>query len=684
MSSNRFNLKSLYAPSGDQPVAIDQIVKNINKDLADTVLLGVTGSGKTYTVANVIERVQKPTLIISHNKTLAGQLYQEFRDFFPKNAVEYFVSYYDYYQPESYIPSTDTYIEKEADRNEEIDKLRLSATTSLSTRNDVIVVASVSCIYNLGNPVEYQKNILEIMAGMKLRRNDLLVRLTDIQYTRNDFDLKRSSYRVSGDVVDIVPSYDEVIIRLEFLQDKLISISKLDYITGKLIEQLKYFTLYPAKHYITELNRRDEGIKAIKRDLKAQVKSLKKQNKIVEAYRLEQRTLHDIEMINEIGYTGGIENYSRYFDGRKPGEAPFTLLDFFPKDYLLVIDESHITVPQIRGMFNGDRSRKQTLVDYGFRLESALDNRPLMFEEFLRRKGKSTLYTSATPAEYEVNLAKNEKVKDTNPVVEMIVRPTGLVDPKIDIRPVDGQVTDLISEIKQTIAKKQRVLVTTLTKRMAEELTSFLEEKKLKVTYLHSDIKTLERSDILDKLRRGNYDVLVGINLLREGLDLPEVSLVAVLDADKEGFLRSRSSLIQTMGRAARHKDGRVILYANTITKSIKAAVDEVERRREIQLAYNKRHNISPKSINKPFREVIIEREVIEEPDYTKSVVKSGNKKQTDAMQLEDFEFKTMPKKEQNQVIKHLEIYMKKLAGDMEFEKAAVVRDKVLKLKRSR
>lgn len=684
MENTDFILTSTYSPSGDQPGAIDQIVKNINNGLTDTVLLGVTGSGKTYTVANVIQKVQRPTLIISHNKTLAGQLYQEFRDFFPKNAVEYFVSYYDYYQPESYIPSTDTYIEKEADRNEEIDKLRLSATTSLSTRRDVIVVASVSCIYNLGNPVEYQKNILEVMSGMRLRRNDLLVRLTDIQYTRNDFDLKRSTYRVSGDVVDIVPSYEEVIIRLEFLEDKLVNISKLDYITGKLIEPLKYFTLYPAKHYITELSRRDEGIKAIKSDLKKQVDALKAQNKIVEAYRLEQRTMHDIEMINEIGYTGGIENYSRYFDGRKPGEAPFTLLDFFPKDYLLVIDESHITVPQIRGMFNGDRSRKQTLVDYGFRLPSALDNRPLMFEEFLRRKGENTVYTSATPAEYELTLAQGKEKPNTKPVVEMIVRPTGLIDPTIDIRPVDGQVTDLINEIEKTIAKKQRVLVTTLTKRMAEELTSYLEEKKLKVAYLHSDIETLERSDILDKLRRGNYDVLIGINLLREGLDLPEVSLVAVLDADKEGFLRSQSSLIQTMGRAARHKDGRVILYANTVTKSIKAAVDEVERRREIQLAYNKKHNIAPQSIQKPFREVIIEREIIEEPDYTSSVVKSGNKKQSDAMQLEDFEFKTMGKKEQTQVIKHLEHYMKKLAGDMEFEKAAIVRDKVLELKRSK
>lgn len=678
MSAKQFILSSSYKPSGDQPKAIDDLVNNINKGLTNMVLLGVTGSGKTFTIAQVIEKVQKPTLVISHNKTLAGQLYQEFRDFFPKNAVEYFVSYYDYYQPESYIPSTDTYIEKEAQRNEEIDKLRLSATTSLSTRNDVVVVASVSCIYNLGSPVEYKQNILEIMPGVKIRRQDLLLKLTALQYERSDFDLRRSTYRVTGDIIDIIPSYSDDIIRVELLNDKIDSILKLNHITGEVIEAIKHFTLFPAKHYITAQDNREEGIKQIQKDLQVRLKQLKKEKKAVEAYRLRQRTLNDIEMIKEIGFCNGIENYSVYFDGRKPGEAPYTLMDYFNDNYLLVIDESHITIPQIRGMYNGDKSRKQTLVDYGFRLPSAMENRPLMYDEFLRRTAKNNIYVSATPADYELNLAKSSKINNTNPIVNLIVRPTGLVDPKITIKPTNTQVKDLIMQIEKTIAKKQRVLVTTLTKRMAEDLTNFLDEKQIKVAYLHSDIETLERSDILDNLRKGEYDVLVGINLLREGLDLPEVSLVAVLDADKEGFLRSRTSLIQTMGRAARHKDGRVILYANTVTKSIKQAVDEVERRRKIQLAYNKKHNITPQSINKPFRQVIIERQSKEEPLQVVPKEKSLKLK----LNIEPFEFKALGKNEKKSTIKELELYMQNLAKDLQFEQAAQVRDKVLKLKK--
>ena len=682
MISNKFKLISPYSPSGDQPQAIDKLVKNINSGLANMVLLGVTGSGKTFTIANVIQKVQKPTLVISHNKTLAAQLYQEFRDYFPNNAVEYFVSYYDYYQPESYIPSSDTYIEKEAQRNDEIDKLRLSTTMSLSTRRDVIVVSSVSCIYNLGSPVEYKKNILEIAPGVKIRLKDLLYKLTMLQYERNDYDLKRSTYRVIGDVVDIVPSYSADIIRVQFLNDKVQSITKLKATTGEVLEFLKIFTLYPAKHYVTANELRQKGINNIKKDLSERLVELKKQNKVVEAYRLKQKTLHDIEMINEVGFCNGIENYSRYFDGRRPGDAPFTLLDYFNKDYLLVIDESHITIPQIAGMSVGDYSRKKTLIDYGFRLPSALDNRPLKFNEFLERTANNNIYVSATPDEYEVELSKNIKFNsgrtptmvEVNPIVELIVRPTGLVDPKIQIVSLNNQIPHLINEIDKTIKNKQRVLVTTLTKRMAEDLSDYLTDKNYKVAYLHSDIETLERSDILDKLRRGNYDVLIGINLLREGLDLPEVSLVAVLDADKEGFLRSKTSLIQTMGRAARHLEGRVILYANVITKSIELAVAEVERRRAIQIEYNKLHNITPVSINKPIRKVLIERETKEDK---KTIYDKTPKDIGDDIEIPDYEFKSLSKTAQKALIKRLEVYMKKCAEDLDFEKAVVVRDKV-------
>ena len=704
--SFRFQLYSPYAPAGDQPAAIHKLAQNISNKIKDNVLLGVTGSGKTFVIANVIEKVQKPTLVISHNKTLAGQLFQEFREFFPKNAVEYFVSYYDYYQPESYIPSTDTYIEKEAQKNDEIDRLRLSATTSLSTRRDVIVVASVSCIYNLGSPVEYGKNIIEVIKGMHLRRQDLFLRLSDVQYERSDLDLKRSTYRVKGDSIDIHPSYEENILRLDFLEDTLVSIKILHPITAQPIQELESFTLYPAKHYITAEETRESGIKRIEEDLEKRLKYLKDNKKVVEAFRLEQRTKHDLEMIREIGFCNGIENYSVYFDGRKPGDPPFTLMDYFDKDYLLVIDESHITVPQVRGMYFGDRSRKETLIEYGFRLPTALDNRPFRFDEFMRRVGESTIYVSATPSEWEINRAKvvsqqvesppaelssayageagrKSKVK-SNGVVELIVRPTGLVDPQIEIKPTDGQIEDLIDNIQKTLKKKQRVLVTTLTKRMAEDLSSFLEEKGMKVAYLHSDIETLDRTDILDNLRRGNYDVLVGINLLREGLDLPEVSLVAILDADKEGFLRSETSLIQTMGRAARHVEGKVILYADKTTGSMERAIREVSRRRKIQEQYNREHVITPASIYKPIREVIIQRDKKGDVrgKIRESLVKESQSIAED-MQIEDFEFRTLNKKEQLLVIKRLEKQMKKYAQDLEFEKASIVRDKIMELRKN-
>ena len=651
-------------------------------------MLGVTGSGKTYVAANIIQEIQKPTLIISHNKTLAGQLYQEFRDFFPDNAVEYFVSYYDYYQPESYMPATDTYIEKDSDINEEIDKMRLSTTASLLTRKDVIVIASVSCIYNLGSPVEYQKQIIRIVEGMNLRIGDLTKRFTELFYERNDFDFKRATFRVKGDNVDLHPSYQDYALRMEFLGDRLTHIKHFDPVTGKFlnIEEVKAkfaskekltkaednylkddrnhgksITIYPAKHYVAPEENFEAAIEEIEHDLKIRVDELNARGQKLEAHRLEQRTKYDLEMVKEIGHCKGIENYSRYFDGRKPGGTPYALLEFFPKDYLMIIDESHITIPQVRGMYNGDQARKQTLVDYGFRLPSALDNRPLRFDEFERRMG-NTLYVSATPNEWEITRSKQ--------VVELVVRPTGLIDPEITVLPTEGQIQDLEKRITEVIAKGERVLVTTLTKRMSEELSNYLKEKAFKVAYLHSDIETLERSDILDNLRRGDYDVLVGINLLREGLDLPEVSLVAILDADKEGFLRSRTSLIQTMGRAARHLQGQVIMYADRITDSMKNAMDEVSRRREIQIKYNEDHGITPLSISKPIRERIMEKTVEEALSEIKE------------MNIEDFDFKTMTKKKQKEFIKVLEGKMKMAAEILDFETAATIRDKVLELKR--
>ncbi len=678
-----FNLKGNYKPAGGQPDAIAKLVEGAHKGNKEQTLLGVTGSGKTFVTANVIQEVQKPTLIISHNKTLAAQLYQEFRDFFPDNAVEYFVSYYDYFQPESYLPATDTYIEKDSDINEEIDKMRLSATASLMTRKDVIVVSSVSCIYSLGSPVEYQKQIINLVEGMKYRQQDLMLRLTQLYYERNDFDFKRGVFRVKGDTIDIFPAYQDFGLRVEFLGDKISSLRYFDPMSGdylqgeqkgdKLSRAQEDFkknnqyepksnsaTLYPAKHYVAPKEMFTQAINEIQKDLQIQLEKLNKEGKKLEAYRLGQRTNYDLEMIQEIGYCKGIENYSRYFDGRKVGDPPYSLLDFFPKDYLLVIDESHITVPQIRGMYNGDRARKTTLVDYGFRLPSALDNRPLKFDEFERRMGQ-TLYTSATPNDWELQRSKQ--------VVELLVRPTGLVDPEITILPSAGQIQDLEKRIAAKVASGQRTLVTTLTKRMSEELSDYLKEKGFKVAYLHSDIETLERSDILDDLRKGAYDVLVGINLLREGLDLPEVSLVAILDADKEGFLRSDTSLIQTMGRAARHVDGEVVMYADKITDSMQRAIDEGKRRREVQLQYNKDNNITPKTISKPIRERLMEKQVEE----TLGLLEEEN--------VADYEFKTMSKKNQRTLIKDLENKMRTAAELMEFETAAQIRDKIKELK---
>lgn len=659
----KFKIVSDFKPTGDQPQAIEKLVHGINAGRQHQVLLGVTGSGKTFTMANVIEKVQKPTLIISHNKTLAGQLAQEFKSLFPNNAVEYFVSYYDYYQPEAYIPQSDTYIEKDASINEEIEKLRLSATASLLTRKDVIVVASVSCIYNLGSPVEYGQAILEIGQGMKAGMQVVAKILQKMYYERNDIDFKRGTYRVRGDTVDIFPSYMDSGFRLQFLGDKLEKIGKLDVVTGNTSPLEETQIIYPAKHYITPQQRIVPGIKQIEEDLEPRVKSLGSSGKLVEAQRLEQRTHYDLEMIRQFGYCNGIENYSRYFDGREPGEPPYTLMDYFPKDFLTIIDESHITIPQIRGMYNGDRSRKETLIDFGFRLPSALDNRPLRFEEFQRRVSQA-VYVSATPEEYEMSLAGEN-------VAEQLVRPTGILDPQISVRPVQGQIEDLIKEIEVRVKNGERVLVTTLTKRMAEDLTDYLKDppvgragKGIKVQYLHSDVATLERSDVLQSLRLGEYDVIVGINLLREGLDLPEVSLVAILDADKEGFLRSRTSLIQTMGRAARHVKGQVIMYADHVTGSMRAAIEEVERRRKYQAEYNKKYHITPRSIEKALRERLIEKvEELEE--------KLGKK---------DLTIDDIPVSERKKMIKNLEAQMKQAAELLDFEEAAKLRDQIKEL----
>lgn len=658
----KFKLKSKFRPTGDQPTAIKQLTENLEQDAKHQVLLGVTGSGKTFTMANVIKNVQRPTLVISHNKTLAGQLYQEFRDFFPENAVSYFVSYYDYYQPEAYVPQTDTYIEKEAEINEEIDKLRLAATANLLTRKDVIVVASVSCIYNLGSPVEYGKFVFELRKGMKIRQQDIMLKLSDLQYSRNDYEFRRGIFRVRGNTIDLFPAYMDNGIRME-VDENLTNMYEFNPLTGEILKTLDATVIYPAKHYMTDPSTYEDAFAKIERDLAMQTKYLKEQGKILEAQRLTQRTHYDIEMIKEVGYVNGIENYSTYFDGRAPGQPPYTLIDYFDHasdDWLLVIDESHITIPQLRGMYNGDQARKKTLIEYGFRLPSALDNRPLKFEEFMR-KTNQIVYVSATPDEYEVSLAQEKE----HGIVEQIIRPTGLVDPVIEIKPSKGQIPHLIEEIQKRIDKKQRILVTTLTKRMAEELTSYLQERGIKVAYLHSDIETLNRQDVLDNLRLGEVDVLVGINLLREGLDLPEVSLVAILDADKEGFLRSKSSLIQTMGRAARNVDAKVLMYADNMTKSMQGAIDEVERRRKIQIAYNKKHNITPETIIKEIRAKLVEQEEEEKREATVASLLHDSKKE---VLLPD---------EREDLLRSLRKEMKLAAERLDFETAITLRNQI-------
>ncbi len=637
--------------------------------------MGVTGSGKTFAMAGVIEKIQRPTLIISHNKTLAAQLYQELRDFFPENAVSYFVSYYDFYQPEAYIPSTDTYIEKDADINETIDKLRLAATTNLLTRPDTIVVASVSCIYNIGSPREYGHFVLEFTEGMKIGREQIIDRLVDLQYERSDFGFNRGTFRVRGNAIDVYPAYLDEGVHIEFGEEKIEKVELINPVTGDKTEKKEgfdpsNFVLYPAKHFMTDPTVHTDAFDEIHKDLEIRVTRLKKEGKILEAHRIAQKVTYDLEMIKEVGYVKGIENYSRYFDGRHPGEAPFSLLDYFNEPYkdkwLLLVDESHMTFPQIRGMFNGDLARKQTLIDYGFRLPSALDNRPLRFEEFMRR-APNFIASSATPSEWEVSMSKGK-------TVELLVRPTGIPDPLVEIKPVKNQVADVIEEIKKVTAKKQRTLVTTLTKRTAEDLTTYLNEQGLKVQYLHSDVATLDRTDILDDLRNGKYDVLVGINLLREGLDLPEVSLVAILDADKEGFLRSDVTLIQTMGRAARHVEGRVIMYADHVTGSMERALKEVGRRRKYQLAYNKKYKITPVSISKPIREKLVDREEGEKAPWV------FGSKEPIYDSLPHLEIDSMTPMEKKRLIKNLTTEMRLAAQDLNFELAAKIRDKIRSL----
>ncbi|MBI4097842.1 MAG: excinuclease ABC subunit UvrB [Candidatus Levybacteria bacterium] len=661
----KFKLVSSFAPSGDQPQAIDKLTKSITSGNEHSVLLGVTGSGKTFTMANVIANLQRPTLIISHNKTLAAQLYQEFRDFFPGNAVSYFVSYYDYYQPEAYMPTTDTYIEKESETNEEIEALRLSATTNLLTRKDVIVVASVSCIYNIGSPLEYGKFILEIKPGMKTDQRSIMVRLADLQYERNDYGFQRGTFRIRGETIDLFPAYMDTGIRIEIIGGKLAHLSEFDALTGKILKTLPLMVIYPAKHYMTDPITYSSVFSQIRRDLEIREKELKDAGKLVEAQRIRQKVTYDLEMIQELGFVNGIENYSRYFDGRSPGDPPYSLLNYLEEcasDWLCFIDESHMSVPQIRGMYNGDRARKETLIEYGFRLPSALDNRPLRFEEFMQRTHQM-VYVSATPDEYEMSLAK----EFDNAITEQLVRPTGLVDPIISVKPTNGQIEDLISEIDKRVKKHQRVLVTTLTKRMSEDLASYLAERGISVSYLHSDIETLERQDELDRLRSGKYDVLVGINLLREGLDLPEVSLVAILDADKEGFLRSRTSLVQIMGRAARNVDSQVIMYADNMTGSMKEAIEEVERRREVQVRFNKKHKITPKTIQKSIRARLVE----QEQEDQKSAQFLMKLKEKDVL---------MPD-EKEHLIKQLRAEMQQAARELDFETAAILRDQIKLLK---
>ncbi len=655
----KFRIVSDLKPTGDQPQAIERLSEGIIKGIRHQVLLGVTGSGKTFTMANVIEAVQKPTLVIAHNKTLAAQLYNEFKELFPENAVEYFVSYYDYYQPEAYLPTTDTYIEKDSAINEQIDRMRHAATTALFERSDVIIVASVSCIYGLGSPEAYHGMLLFIEKGRRMERNEILRKLVDIQYSRNDFDFHRGTFRVRGDVIEIFPaSYENSAVRIELFGDEVESIVEFDPLLGSTIQRLEKVAIYPNSHYVIPDSRMKAAIDGIHEELRERIQFFRRQNRLIEAQRIEQRTMFDLEMIQELGYCHGIENYSRHLSGRRPGEPPPTLLDYFPKDYLLFIDESHATIPQIGGMYNGDRSRKMTLVEYGFRLPSALDNRPLDFKEFEERVNQA-VYVSATPAEYEIE-------KSGGRVIEQVIRPTGLMDPKITVRPVKGQVEDILSEIGKRAEAGERVLVTTLTKRMAEDLTEHYKELNVKVAYLHSDIDTLERVDIIRDLRLGRYDVLIGINLLREGLDIPEVSLVAILDADKEGFLRSTRSLIQTMGRAARNVNGEVILYADTVTESMKNAINETKRRRAIQEEYNRRHGITPQSIKKNIQAAL--RTVYEQDYFTVPIVADEKE---EYVSTEDIPA----------LIARLEKEMHRAAKELDFERAAELRDKIKALK---
>ncbi|UOE76031.1 excinuclease ABC subunit UvrB [Parageobacillus thermoglucosidasius] len=654
---DRFELVSAYQPQGDQPQAIAKLVEGIRKGVKHQTLLGATGTGKTFTISNVIKEVNKPTLVIAHNKTLAGQLYSELKEFFPNNAVEYFVSYYDYYQPEAYVPQTDTYIEKDAKINDEIDKLRHSATSALFERRDVIIVASVSCIYGLGSPEEYRELVVSLRVGMEIERNALLRRLVDIQYERNDIDFQRGTFRVRGDVVEIFPaSRDEHCIRVEFFGDEIDRIREVDALTGEIIGEREHVAIFPASHFVTREEKMRLAIENIEKELEERLRELREQGKLLEAQRLEQRTRYDLEMMREMGFCSGIENYSRHLALRPPGSTPYTLLDYFPDDFLIIVDESHVTLPQLRGMYNGDRARKQVLVDHGFRLPSALDNRPLTFEEF-EQKINQIIYVSATPGPYELEHSPE--------VVEQIIRPTGLLDPTIDVRPIEGQIDDLIGEIQERVNRNERTLVTTLTKKMAEDLTDYLKEVGIKVAYLHSEIKTLERIEIIRDLRLGKYDVLVGINLLREGLDIPEVSLVAILDADKEGFLRSERSLIQTIGRAARNANGHVIMYADTITKSMEIAINETKRRRAIQEAYNREHGIVPQTVKKEIRDVI------------RATYAAEEKETYDAKPS----YSKMTKKEREQLIADLEKEMKEAAKALDFERAAQLRDIIFELK---
>lgn len=655
-----FQLVSDYQPTGDQPEAIAALTKGVEEGDHAQILLGATGTGKTFTISNVIKNVNRPTLILSHNKTLAGQLYGEMKKFFPNNTVEYFVSYYDYYQPEAYVPSSDTYIEKDASINDEIDQLRHSATSSLIERNDVIVVASVSSIFGLGSPAEYQNHVVSLRVGQEIPRNRLLRELVEIQFDRNDIDFQRGRFRVRGDVVEIFPaSREEKAIRVEFFGDEIDRIREVDALTGEVIGDREHVSIFPATHFLTSEDIMDLALPEIEADMKSQVAKFTKEGKLLEAQRLQQRTTYDIEMMREMGYTNGIENYSRYMDRRKPGEPPFTLLDFFPKDFLLIVDESHQTMPQVRGMYNGDRARKQQLIDYGFRLPSALDNRPLTLKEF-EGHVHQVIYMSATPGPYEE--------AQTDRVVQQIIRPTGLLDPTIEVRPVMGQIDDLVGEINKRIEKNERVLVTTLTKKMSEDLSDYLKDLGLKVKYLHSDIKTLERTQIIRDLRLGKFDVLVGINLLREGLDIPEVSLVAILDADKEGFLRNERSLIQTIGRAARNANGSVIMYADTVTDSMRAAIDETKRRRTIQEAYNKEHGITPKTIIKPIQEAITAVKPVEDEQADKGA------------EFTSKDFAALDKEAQAQMIAELTEQMEAAAKRLDFEQAATLRDTVMEL----